>query len=178
MKPTTYVPSMPAPGAGCAGCELRTGRREFLRETGAAVAAIAALLGIPEPVHALATSLVSPLRATGPEAVYPLPAADGATIDREREVILVRWKGSVYAFRLSCPHQKTALKWKERDSRFQCPKHKSKYQPDGAFISGRATRGMDRYAVRREGAGIVVDLSKVFLQDKDAAGWNGAAVRV
>jgi nitrite reductase/ring-hydroxylating ferredoxin subunit len=110
--------------------------------------------------------------------VYPLPEADGVMIDKEREVILTRYQGAVYAFKLACPHQKTMLKWKDKDGRFQCPKHKSRYQPDGTFISGRATRGMDRYAVRRQGAQIVVDLRKVFLEDKDKAGWSAAAVRL
>ena len=58
----------------------------------------------------------------------------------------MRFQGVVYAFNLSCPHQNTALKWQPDDQRFQCPKHKSRYQPDGTFISGRATRGMDRLA--------------------------------
>jgi Rieske Fe-S protein len=84
----------------------------------------------------------------------------------------------LYAFRLACPHQRTALKWKAKDGRFQCPKHKSKYQPDGTFISGRATRGMDRHAVRRNGNEVVVDLSKVYLQDKDGGGWTAAVVKL
>ena len=28
----------------------------------------------------------------------------------------------------------TALKWAPRDAQFQCPKHHSKYRPDGSFI--------------------------------------------
>jgi len=78
--------------------------------------------------------------------------------------------------RLSCPHQRTALHWLQDVGRFQCPKHKSRYQPDGVFVSGRATRNMDRFAVRRDGATIVVDLEKVFKSDVDAAGWAGAVV--
>jgi Rieske Fe-S protein len=93
-------------------------------------------------------------------------------------VILVRWEGALYAFKLSCPHQRTALKWKDNDRRFQCPKHRSRYQPDGTFISGRATRGMDRYAIARDGEGIRVDLTRVYEQDKDASGWNAAMVKV
>ena len=162
----------------CAGCALHDSRREFLREAGAALAGVAALLGLPASARALTVRLAASSRVRGTEVSYPVPEADGVTIDREREVILVRWTGAVYAFRLSCPHQKTALKWKEKDGRFQCPKHKSKYQPDGTFIDGRATRGMDRYAVRRKKGEIVVDLSKVYLEDKDEAGWRAAVVRL
>ena len=87
-------------------------------------------------------------------------------------------QGSVYAFSLACPHQNTALRWLGRDARFQCPKHKSKYRPDGTFIEGRATRGMDRFPLRREGDGVVVDLARLLKQTDDAAAWAAAVVRV
>ena len=67
-----------------------------------------------------------------------MPAADGVTIDRDAQVILVRFQQKVYAFNLACPHENTALRWRERDVRFQCPRHESQYQPDGTFI--RAAR--------------------------------------
>jgi Rieske Fe-S protein len=167
----------PNGGDSCDGCALDATRRDFLREAIAAVAVVAGGLGLV-PTHALAFQLASATRMSGSEATYPLPPADGVTIDKEREVILVRWQGMLYAFRLACPHQRTALKWKAKDERFQCPKHKSKYQPDGTFISGRATRGMDRHAVRRNGNEVVVDLSKVYLQDKDGGGWTAAVVKL
>ena len=166
------------PRDDCSGCKLHDSRREFLREVAAAIAGIAALLGLPGSAHALTVRLALASHVSGTEAAYPLPETDGVTIDKEREVILVRWEGAVYAFRLSCPHQKTALKWKEKDVRFQCPKHKSKYEPDGTFISGRATRGMDRYAIRRRKGEIVVDVSKIYLEDKDEAGWRAAVVKL
>jgi Rieske Fe-S protein len=114
---------------------------------------------------------------TAPEVRYPLPAHDVAQIDRDNDVILVRWQGAVYAFARSCPHQNTALLWLEQDARFQCPKHKSRYQPDGTFISGRATRSMDRFALKLEGNEVVVDLAVLHRQDKDPEGWAGAVVR-
>ena len=157
----------------CEGCEL--GRRTFLRDAaGAAVAALLALGARSSEAAALPVAVVRPLATRGNERTYPLPVVDGATIDRDAEVILVRWQNKAYAFALSCPHQNTALRWLERDGRFQCPKHKSKYTPDGRFISGRATRGMDRHDVRRDGGTIVVDLGVLHEQDKDPAGWNAA----
>jgi nitrite reductase/ring-hydroxylating ferredoxin subunit len=180
MKPTKSEATEPAraPLDPCVGCALRDSRREFLRNATVVLAGIAAVLGLPGSAHGLAVRLVSASRVAGDEVTYPLPSTEGVTIDKDREVILVRWEGAVYAFRLACPHQKTALKWKEKDGRFQCPKHKSKYQPDGRFISGRATRGMDRYAVRRRKSEIVVDLAKVFQEDKDEAGWRSAVVKL
>lgn len=149
----------------CSGCEISE-RREFLRDVSAWLAA--ALLA-PLPIrfgHAL--------RVSGNEHEYPIPDADGATIDRDTQVILVRFQGKAYAFNLSCPHQNTALRWHPEDGQFQCPKHHSRYTPDGVFISGRATRSMDRFAVKRDGANIAVDLDRLFRQDQDAADWDAA----
>src|SRR5207237_9957526 len=88
--------------------------------------------------------------ASGSERRYPVPAADGVTIDRSAQVVLVRHQMRAYAFALACPHQNTALKWLPKDGRFQCPKHDSRYQPDGAFRSGHATRSTDRIAMRKD----------------------------
>ena len=107
-----------------------------------------------------------------------MPAHDGAIVDRDHDVILVRWQGAVYAFALACPHQRVALRWLEKDGRFQCPKHKSKYRPDGAFIEGRATRGMDRFPVRREGESVVVETARLIKQTDDAPGWESAVLRL
>ncbi len=160
------------------GCGL-PGRRQFLKDATLAVAAVmAALSATPREAAALPISLGRALRAAGDEATYPVPAGDGATIDRDNEVILVRWKGSLFAFALSCPHQNTALKWLGDDGRFQCPKHKSKYQPDGTFISGRATRNMDRFALRKEGKNVVVDLAKLYESDKQKQLWGEARLAV
>jgi len=97
-------------------------------------------------------------------------------IDKENQVILVRWQNAAYAFNLSCPHQNTALRWDDADHRFQCPKHHSKYRPDGVFIEGRATRGMDRLAIQRQGSELVVDLDKMFKEDEDGAAWTAAVI--
>src|SRR5436190_2154731 len=75
-------------------------------------------------------------------------------------VVLVRHQMRAYAFALACPHQNTALKWLPKDGRFQCPKHDSRYQPDGAFVSGHATRSMDRFAIRKESDALVVDVAR------------------
>jgi hypothetical protein len=54
--------------------------------------------------------------------------------------------------------------------RFQCPKHESKYTPNGTFTSGRATRNMDRLNIRHDGDMLAVDLSHMLKSDKDPAG--------
>ncbi len=112
----------------------------------------------------------------GEDHVYPIPATDGATIDKENQVILVRFEQKAYAFALSCPHQNTALRWHPEDIQFQCPKHHSRYRPDGVFISGRATRSMNRYALRRDGETLVVDIDILYRQDKNGGEWEAAVV--
>ena len=154
-------------------------RREFLSRATTAVAAImAGLAASPREAAALPLSLGRALLVRGDEITYPLPTADGTTIDQDNEVILVRWKNAVYAFNLSCPHQNTALRWLQADGRFQCPKHKSKYQPDGTFMSGRATRNMDRFAVRKEAGKLVVNVAKLYESDKQRVLWDEAQVTV
>ncbi len=162
-------------GRECGACPIE-GRREFLRAAASLLATFAGLGASPAVAEALAIRPGSALRVRGGNATYPIPDADGAMIDRQEQVILVRFDGNLYAFNLSCPHQNTALKWEAKDQRFQCPKHKSRYQPDGTFISGRATRGMDRLAIRRAGETVVVDVDVMFEEDKDPAGWAAAKV--
>jgi nitrite reductase/ring-hydroxylating ferredoxin subunit len=158
------VGSVPADG------EALASRREFMREVASIVACAAAFGAVP--------SLTAAVRIAGDEAAYPIPPQDATTIDRDHAVILVRSQNRVYAFVLWCPHQHTALRWQDDARRFQCPKHKSTFDPEGTFISGRATRAMDRYALRRDGNNVVVDLAKVFQQDKDPEHWGQAVLQV
>jgi len=114
----------------------------------------------------------------GAERRYPIPAADSVTIDRPAGLIVVRAAGHLYVFALSCPHQNNAVKWVPKDSQFQCTKHDSHYQVDGLHTSGRATRNMDRYVIRRDGDSVVVDLHRWLQSDKDPAGWAAATIAV
>jgi len=163
----------------CDGCELNVSRRRLLQGIG--FASLAALIGVGVPRSVALAMTPVPTRARrllGGNPSYPIPTADGVQIDRDQEVILVRWQGAVYAFNLSCPHQRTALRWNEGDHQFQCPKHHSKYRPDGIFISGRATRGMDRFTVTRSGSEIVVDVNAMHKEDGDRAGWDAAVLHL
>ncbi len=113
------------------------------------------------------------------EVRYPIPAKDGVRFDDENEVILVRFNGRVYAMLLSCPHQNTALKLDPAGSGgFYCTKHESRYKPDGEFISGRATRNMDRFAIRRDGASVAVNLDVYYESDSEPTQWAGAVITV
>ncbi len=130
------------------------------------------MLGMPPGVAALVEPVpVSPRRLLGTNPSYPVPTADGVQIDRDNQVILVRWAKHIYAFNLACPHQNAALRWNAGDEEFQCPKHHSKYRPDGTFISGRATRNMDRFSVALVGNEVVVDVDAMHRDDKEPAAW-------
>lgn len=160
-----------APDASaCAGC---TGRRDFLRASLAAAGALAAwpLLGSLGEVQALEPRAGRLLR-------YPIPAADGASIDSTHQVILCRFAGEVMAFALSCPHQNTALKVLSKNTGFQCGRHKSKYTMNGTFLSGRATRNMDRLPITRSGDTVEVDPEMAFESDRDPAKWAAAVIRL
>jgi nitrite reductase/ring-hydroxylating ferredoxin subunit len=151
-------------------------RREFVQTVGCFAGALAAL-GIPAHVLAAPVAIIDSDQA-GAEKSYPIPAADGVSIDRAAQVILVRSNGHVFAFALSCPHQNAALKWVQEHNQFECTKHDSHYTADGTHVSGRATRNMDRMPIRKDGTVVRVDTAHVFQSDKDSAGWNAASVAV
>lgn len=137
-------------------------RREFVRDMLAALAALPVSFGAG--------------RGMRTDKAYPIPTDDAVVIDKAESVIIARFQNKAYAFSLACPHQNTALRWLGAKNRFQCPKHESKYQPDGTFIDGRATRSMDRFAVRREGEQLMVNLDMLYEADKDVAEWKAAFV--
>jgi Rieske Fe-S protein len=173
MSSLPLPPSAPADSPSCAT------RREFVCEATTFAVGILAGIGVsPAAAAALEVVVRDSASRSGAEVTYPLPAADSASIDRPNWVILVRWQNSVMALGLSCPHQRTPLKWLDDKHRFECPKHESKYQPDGVFVSGRATRSMDRFPLRRDGDSIVVDVSKLYREDTDRAGWESAVLKL
>ena len=150
-------------------------RREFLQSVGYAGLA-AALFGLsPEQASALPLTMEQGT-GSGGERRYPVPAGDGVNVDRSASVIVVRLSGHMYAFALSCPHENNAVKWVAKDKRFQCTKHDSQYSSEGVHTSGRATRNMDRYAIRRDGDAIAVNMHQWFQSDKDPAGWASATI--
>lgn len=163
----------------CAACGLGTGRRDFLAHLAVTVAGALMASGVPATLAAqMRPTFTRSLGGAAADPTYPIPATDGVQIDTDNQVILVRWQGFVYGFNLSCPHQHAALRWHESDSRFECPKHHSKYQPDGTYISGRATRDMDRFSLSRNGNTIVVHVDLMHKSDADPAAWRAATITV
>lgn len=164
----------------CDGCAVaEVGRRRFLRDAAVmAAAALAAVSAAPVAAAALEPRFVKGLRLTDQTKSYPIPAADGVSIDDDQSVIIARWHGELFAFSLACPHQNTALRWESDDQEFRCPKHHSTYTPEGVFIEGRATRSMDRFAVSRDAGNVVVDLDRLYREDDDPDLWKAAFLKL
>lgn len=170
-----HLPSI-APAVDCEGCGTCVGRRDFLRV--GLGAAMVATVGAMLP-SALAAEPVRWIRAVGGgdgALRYPVPAADGVHVDRGNEVILVRYQGIIAAFALSCPHQHSLLRWRDKKGIFQCSKHHSEYSPTGVYEKGRATRNMDRLGIQLDGSEVVVDPGTVYHSDDDPQGWDAAVV--
>src|SRR5262249_40645491 len=90
-------------------CDDCRDRRAFLRDIAFITATAAGALGLdPDRAAAWSVEFVTG-RSAGEEVTYPIPAQDGVTIDKDHEVMLARYQQTVYAFGLSCPHQKTPL---------------------------------------------------------------------
>jgi nitrite reductase/ring-hydroxylating ferredoxin subunit len=156
--------------------DVNTSRRDFIQAIGCFAGALAAV-GVSADALAAPVAIIDSDQAGG-EKNYPIPAADGVSVDRAAQVILVRSSGHVFAFALSCPHQNAAVKWVAEHNQFECTKHDSHYTADGTHVSGRATRNMDRMPIRKDGNVVHIDTDHVFESDKDAAGWNAATVAV
>jgi Rieske Fe-S protein len=162
----------------CEGCAL-VPRREFLRDAGMLAAGVLVALGaIPSHATAMPIEFISALGGGLEDKSYAIPAKDGTSIDKDNSTIVTRWQGKVYVYSLACPHQNTAIKWYDKDSQFECPKHHSRFTPDGVYVadSGRATRGLDRFAVRKDGNNIVANLDKMFQEDDNESDWKTAFI--
>lgn len=154
-------------------CALQD-RRDFLRLGLMAVGALTALGATPDRLAALERAFATGTRQ-GDDLRFPLPTADGATVDRANNLIIARFNGEAIAFVLECPHRGENVRWQANNNRFFCPKHESTFQPDGARIQGKADRGMDRYAIRREGNELIVTTTQK-IRSTNVEAWTAAKV--
>jgi Rieske Fe-S protein len=163
---------------GCDPCNCQNPRRDFIRQVAfLAAGLVAGSRGIAAAAE-LPMAIGGALGRAGDEITYPIPATDGVTIDRDNAVIIVRYQGKVMAFNLSCPHQNAAVRWRQADMRFECSKHDSVYSPNGTYVGGRATRNMDRFAIKKSGNSIIVNVAQMIPSDEQKAAWDAATVGV
>jgi Rieske Fe-S protein len=166
--------------AACRDCAVLD-RRGFLRDASLAVASVFVALGaVPSAASAAPLEFITALGGGREDKSYPIPAKDGTQIDKDNQTIITRWQNKVYVFSLACPHQNTAIRWYDKEHQFECPKHHSRFEADGSYLkdSGRATRNMDRFAVRKDGNNVVVNLDKLYQEDDDEAAWKAAFVAI
>ena len=167
------------PHEPCGRCAGTNDRRDFLKRATLLVAgAVAGLGASSSAASALPIAFGEPTAVSGNDLTYPVPAADGATIDRDNGVIVVRFQNQACAFNLSCPHENAAVRWKAALGRFECSRHDSVYSPAGVYTSGRATRNMDRFPIKKNGGSLLVDVSRLIQSDKEKAAWDAAVVAV
>jgi nitrite reductase/ring-hydroxylating ferredoxin subunit len=163
----------PSPSAPCS-LARRVDRRDLFR---LALGCAGGLLGGALAADGLRVlGVVTPLSAQGSERRYAIPSGDGVTLDQPSALMLTRYQGKVFALAMACPHQRAAVRWLPGEQRFKCSKHDSKYEPSGVYTSGRATRNLDRFPIRRDGDQVVVDVTKIFKSDQDQGGWTNAVV--
>ncbi len=167
----------PSPATRRSSCIHQLDRRTFLQR--AALGAVAALVAEGfAPSFALAEHVaqLTPIGAVGTARTYDIPAQDGVFVDVAGEVALARSGGRLFAFSLACPHRGATLQWKTGEQRFFCPKHKARFTTDGAHASGRATADLDRFALQRAGAQVIVALDQPLEAKSDPAAWAVAVL--
>lgn len=162
----------------CGDCPVAAAsRRAFLRDVGLAVAAtLVGAAGSPATALAQAVFETIPSAARGRRLTYPIPAGDTVSVDSTNGVILARWQDRVYAFSAKCPHRGSKLEWRADERRVYCPKHKARFQADGTHDSGRRSRDLDRFDLRRQANSLEVDTGSLRRSDLDPTGWRAAVV--
>jgi nitrite reductase/ring-hydroxylating ferredoxin subunit len=154
-------------------------RRAFLRNSALFAVGVLVAQGLsPDAALADQARFIEPLETTARERTYGLPTHDSVSVDEAQRLIIVRANNRVYAFSLECPHRGRLLEWQPDGPQFYCPKHKARYSTEGANIGGRKTSALDRYALRRDGARVVVTLDQLLSATDTPAEWKAAVVSV
>ncbi len=150
-------------------------RRLFLRRAAVAVGSALMLDGLAaDDAFANSVRAVAPVATGARTRTYTIPVTDGVSVDAVDGVALARWKGTLYAFSLECPHKGADLQWHQGEQQLFCPKHKARFSPDGAHVSGRMTRDLDRFGLVRQGPNVVLALDQRLTSS--SAGWESAAL--
>jgi nitrite reductase/ring-hydroxylating ferredoxin subunit len=163
----------------CGDCPIAAaGRRAVLRNAALAVAGALALGATAREALAERVAEATASLRRGLLRAYALPGEGTVSVDAANDLVLARWDNRVYAFSLKCPHRGTRLEWQAAERTLFCPKHKARFAPDGAHLSGRQSRDLDRYDIKREGSSVVVDLGALRRADQDGERWRTAVVAV
>lgn len=171
--------STPIETERCVECPLATNRRRFLRDAALTAVATLAATGLrPNAALASLVTAITPTRKAGPLRAYAIPSADAVMVDDGNDVIIARYRGNIYAFSRRCPHKGARLVWHESEDRIFCPRHKARFTSGGDHASGRRSRNLDRYGLRRQGSEIIVDTDTIYREDENPERWRSALVAI
>lgn len=163
--------SCPTSGACEHPCAEGTTRREF----GLIIGAIA-LVGLAGDAVAATVTLATGTQS-GSDRAYPIPPADGVTIDRDAQVILVRQRAHVRVRAVVPASERGGEVGRARQ---QVSMHETRLALSGRWGPHCRTRHPKHGSLsdpsRRQR--LHVDVSRVFRSDADLAGWTAASLTV
>ena len=83
----------------------------------------------------------------GPASELPPPGSSPVN-QPEGRFWLVATDEGILAINKACTHLDCLCDWDEQNREFVCPCHGSRFAEDGTYISGPATRSLDRYVIQ------------------------------
>ena len=129
-------------------------RRQFLGRMWAAGAALVGVAG-----SWTTWDLLKPLPTTGfggkVRAILAGAVSEQVTEIGAAKAYLTEVNGEIVALSHKCTHLGCRVPYCESSGRFECPCHGSVFSRAGDYIAGPSPRGMDRYEVEVDEAGMV-----------------------
>ena len=126
--------------AACAGCQ---GRRDFLRQGAAAIAAFAlAGCGLSETTAPTSLSPTT-LTLTNYPALNTVGGVVTLSVDGSPVAVVRETSTTVAAFSLICPHQGNTVQ--KVTNGFYCPGHGATFNIQGAWTGGERTSSLHSY---------------------------------
>jgi cytochrome b6-f complex iron-sulfur subunit len=124
-------------------------RREFLNYAwGASILLFMAEMGVVTYLFALPRFREGEFGGTFTLDASAVPPAGTPPADNpEGKFWLSSNEEGVKALYKVCTHLGCLYKWVDRNDRFECPCHGSKFQADGTWIEGPAPRDLDQFAM-------------------------------
>jgi menaquinol-cytochrome c reductase iron-sulfur subunit len=98
---------------------------------------------------------ISGLTSGAPQQLtFESTRSDGWRVEEQKSSawVILNHDGSVTAFAPLCTHLGCAYGWNSSRREFQCPCHGSTFSKEGKVLTGPASRPLDQYLVKVEGA--------------------------
>jgi thiosulfate dehydrogenase [quinone] large subunit len=133
-------------------------RKEFIQKTGAfsALAALGAFShcasdsGVEDLNRTIEIDLTDPTFAV-------LTDNNGWLLHPSENILLINIQGEIRAFSSVCPHDSCARNWTYQPGVFTCTCHSSKFDTQGAYLSGPANANLTEFPANREGDTLIIN---------------------